>query len=99
MIKGGAARAALPHRIRRMNQMIDCGECERLQTEAAASWQDYLAEKHLNSTRSKDPDRNLARQDELLKSYRLMAARQRVHQAQAHPDQGSRLRVEDLEFD
>ena len=78
--------------------MIDCAECEKLQAEAAAHWHDYLVEKHLNQTKARDPGRNLVRQDELLKSYRLMAARQRVHQAQAHPGQGSQLRVKDLDL-
>jgi len=41
---------------------------------------------------------DLAGQDELLKLCRLTAARQRVHHPQAHPDQGSRFRVKDLDL-
>lgn len=78
--------------------MTGCEECQRLRAETATRWHSYLTEKRLNYRRLKDPHRSLALQNELLKSYRLMAARERIHQAQVHPDQGSRLRTKDLDL-
>jgi hypothetical protein len=78
---------------------MDCNECERVHAEAAACWQAYLAEKHLNRTFSKNPsNRNLQKEDDLLRQYQLAAALQRVHLARAHPEQGFVARIEDLQL-
>jgi hypothetical protein len=78
---------------------MNCDECEGLRTEAAACWQAYLSEKHLNRARGKSPaDMDTKKQDNLLGVYRLAAARQRVHRGKVHPEGGGAVRIEDLQL-
>jgi hypothetical protein len=78
---------------------MDCEACERLHAEAAKCWQDYLTAKHFNQARTKhNPARDFKRQQELLRIYKLAAARQRVHQGEAHPGEGRGPSPEDIKL-
>jgi hypothetical protein len=78
---------------------MNCDECNRLHAEAASSWQAYLAEKHLNQSRCTElSERHMQQQADLLRVYRLAAARQRVHRGKAHPEDGHVIRIEDLQL-
>jgi hypothetical protein len=78
---------------------MNCDECNRLHAEVAASWQAYLAEKHLHQTHTREPSETHAnRLADLLQLYRLAAAQQRVHRGTAHPEEGHVLRIEDLQL-
>jgi hypothetical protein len=75
---------------------MTCDECNRLHAEAASSWKVYLAAKHLN--RGQQPEQHLMQQENLLRAYRLAAARQRVHRGKLHPEDGHVVRIEDLQL-
>jgi hypothetical protein len=76
---------------------MNCEECERVHAEAAKCWQDYLTAKHSNQARTKhNLDGDFNRQEELLRIYKVAAARQRIHQAKAHPEEGRVASFEDL---
>ena len=64
-----------------------------LHAEAAGWWDAYLAEKRLGNA----ANLNNAKQEELLRIYKLTAARERVHRNQAHPQKdGHAVSLDDL---
>jgi hypothetical protein len=78
---------------------MSCDECERVHAEAASRWQEYLTEKRLNQARTKDdPTKDTKHQENLLRIYKVAAARQRVHRGKAHPEKGYVVRTEDLQL-
>ena len=70
-----------------------------MHSEASSNWRAYLAEKYLNrSLCNNASQRNLQKEDDLLRKYQIAAARQRIHRVNAHPEEGLAVRAEDLEL-
>jgi hypothetical protein len=78
---------------------MDCPECTRLPAEASKHWDAYLAEKHLTHSLCTEPAlRSIQAQEELLHAYGVAAAKQRLHSARAHPQEGQTVRLQDLKL-
>ena len=73
---------------------MDCEECRRLHAEAAGWWRAYQIEKDLGRARSPRD----SKEDELLRLYKLTAARERVHRSKTHPKDGYGVSFDDLEL-
>jgi hypothetical protein len=71
-----------------------CEECKRLHDEATGWWRAYLTQK--NSGEAHNPGD--AKLDELLRVYKLTAARERVHRGKIHAQDGYVVSFDDLEL-
>jgi hypothetical protein len=75
-----------------------CHECVRLHAETSSWWKTYLVEKHQNHVQVSRRSPGDAKHEELLRLYKLTAARERVHRATAHPEEGHAVRFQDLQL-
>jgi hypothetical protein len=75
-----------------------CDECVRLHAETSSWWKAYLAEKHQNRMQLSRRSLGDSKQEELLRLYKLTAARERVHRATEHPEEGHVVRFQDLQL-